>query len=807
MKHTSNGRNGFLALAVLALSAVGLAVSAEAKTRDTIHQTFSDFREGELERISLHREGRLSLGPGVEELFALEENPLWRAISDMGGNLYFSAGLEGKVYQKSPGEEEAEVIFEAEGPLVRALALDTDEQLYIGVSPQGAVWRIRTDGEAELFYDTGEQYIWDLAFDDDGVLFIATGPEGRILRVPPHVPGEGVEEEEPVEEVPLEEEDPEENSGESPNAEDTENGEGENGDEAGNGNNGEEENGEGGENETEAGERPEPIASGEIFYDSEEEHITVLAFSREGHLMAGSSPGGMVYRFDSEGEPYVLFNSEDREIRALVEETSESWLVVTYTNAGAGARGGGETGSVAQVLQLLETAAEEEAAGRRPGRGNNQRELSGLYRLQSDGFAEKIWAVPGVAIHSLLVRPDGDILLGDGQAGLIFRLVERGDWEVLAGLPKGGVVSELLHGDDPENEVWVLAGNPVRGFLVDFSLEESGVFTSKPYSTDRLARWGQFGLRRSAESRGSVKVSFRGGNTPEPGRTWSAWSEPVTISEQVPMGLPVSRYFQYRLHLEGGQGVGPVLTGVRFFYRFFNAPPEIGAIRKLEENWALELYPQPPQPPSVDFDQIFRDNARPQNDRARAQLRAFEKPGAVTIAWQARDPDGDSLHFRLRLRKEGDEDWFTLAGDLSEPFYSFEAMGYEEGYYRVEVTASDAHNHPAGAGRETTKVSEPFLIDHTPPEIEVLSRRAFEDGAALRLRASDGASRLVSAEYRLNGGEAQAVLPDDGFFDDRVKEFTLEWSDLSSGTHQVIFRVEDEAGNARNKQIRLTVPE
>ena len=719
----------------------------EAQTRSVEHRTFQDFLDGDFNNLSLHQDGRLSLAPQAEVVHSLPDPIVWQAIMGMDGTLYLATGPAGNLWRMSH-DGEPELVYTSEQPLIRALALDADGMLYFGTSPSGKVYRLLGDGTVEAYYEPGDEYIWDMLFDDEGVLYVATGGKGRIHRVHPPVESD----EDKTENAPAQ-------------------------------------------------------ARGEIFYESEEQHLLTLAWDHRERLLAGSSPNGLVYRFSADGRPFVLFHSEDAEIKAIIPESSDSLVVAAYNRQGAG-QGGGQTGSVAQVLQAVERAQQEgsETSSSRNSRNRGRTPLSTLYRYHSDGYVENIWAVPGLAIHSLGLRQSGEILVGAGENGLLFGVYAIDRWRLLQAMPEGGELVTLLHHPHPEEGLYAVTSHPAKVVRMPARDNLSGEFTSPVFTADRLARWGRIYIDE-ALGEGSVKVSLRGGNTSEPNRSWTDWTVPVPAHAGTPIQVPAVRHLQYRLHLEGRdeEEVGPMVRGVRFFYRFFNAAPQIGAIRRVPGNLALELMVQPPQNPQVDLDQLFRGNGTPSTGGVRTQLRAFERPGVVTIAWQARDPDDDPLRFTLRLRQRGAEHWTLLVEDLAEPFYSFEALGYPEGYYEVEVTASDHLAHPSGEARSVTRRSEFFLIDHTPPEIVVEEQRIRGRQAVFRWRAVDGVSMISAAEYRLNGRLPRTLLPEDGFFDHREETFVLRLNDLPEGRHTLLLRAEDEAGNARNHTLSFHI--
>ncbi len=59
----------------------------------------------------------------------------------------------------------------------------------------------------------------------------------------------------------------------------------------------------------------------------------------------------------------------------------------------------------------------------------------------------------------------------------------------------------------------------------------------------------------------------------------------------------------------------------------------------------------------------------------------------------------------------------------------------------------------------------------------------------------DELTRLVKADYALDGGHWVPIFPDDGLFDSPREKITLSLPDLKPGTHLIMVRATDSAGN------------
>jgi len=171
-------------LALCALIALPLHA---VRTESLRFSDYTDFVSGELENVSLDNLGSLRAGPALQEIAVLDDANIWIALADDRGVLYLGTGADGVVYKLDPSAEEPkpEVVFKPDSIMTRAMALDKDGNLFIGTSPEGAVYRVAHGGRPEVFFDPQEIYIWDMIFDEEGNLYVATGSDARIFKLAP----------------------------------------------------------------------------------------------------------------------------------------------------------------------------------------------------------------------------------------------------------------------------------------------------------------------------------------------------------------------------------------------------------------------------------------------------------------------------------------------------------------------------------------------------------------------------------------------------------------------------------------------
>jgi hypothetical protein len=143
--------------------------------------SFNDFVRGRFSGISLSRDGRISLAPAMDTVFASDQPAIWSVAAGPGGSLYAATGHRGRVYRIDPSGK-ATVLWTADQPEVFALAVDARGVVYAGSSPDGKVYRIE-NGKASEYFAPQTRYIWCLTLAPDGALFVGTGDQGKIFRV------------------------------------------------------------------------------------------------------------------------------------------------------------------------------------------------------------------------------------------------------------------------------------------------------------------------------------------------------------------------------------------------------------------------------------------------------------------------------------------------------------------------------------------------------------------------------------------------------------------------------------------------
>jgi hypothetical protein len=543
------------------------------------------------------------------------------------------------------------------------------------------------------------------------------------------------------------------------------------------------------------------IAGGKwsLVYDSKATHLLCVAIGRDGSVYTGSDGEGLIYRITRDGKATILFDAPQAEIRTL------HWGADGALYAGTAAEAGGGSSTRSSLFmsqgpgpQLLEgpqsdrgveapsrsddevsspaaqappkPAAPSRQPPARPAGGGSAapRPISpgdnAVYRLDSDGVPREVLRVKAL-IHALAWSNDR-LLVGTGPEGQLFEVRDRGqETAPLAKLDNGQILSLLAQ---PDGGVIVGTGDPGSVAQLSAGYRASGELVSEVHDTKLVSRFGSLTWRADSPSGTSIVFQTRSGNVNEPDETWSAWSSGQTDPTTASVVAPAGRFIQYRVKLSTNDlKRTPELRSVCLSYRTSNLAPEITRL---------------------DVPDLSA------TDGAVRQLR-------LNLRWDASDPNDDDLKFTLKVRKEGWPDWIQLTEEpITEKTFAWDTTAFPSGSYRLKLIASDRPSNSPADALARDRESLTFIVDHDPPSVELTTR-----GRGTVITLKDELTRLVKADYALDGGPWTPVFPDDGLFDALTEKITLSLPDVKPGVHVLMVRATDSAGNVGTGDTLLDV--
>ncbi|QYO67081.1 hypothetical protein [Leptolyngbya sp. 7M] len=651
--------------------------------------------------------------------------------------------------------------YETGQPYIWSTTIDAAGNIFIGTGSEGRIYRVAANGSGTLFSDLPELNVSALVIGRGGELFAGTSPDGKVYKIDSTGKAE----------VYF---DPKEKyiwslavMADGGLAVGT---------------------GDAGKLYRVRSANASPESS--LILDSSETHIFRLAASRNGEIYAGTDPGGLVLRIDANGKPFALLDSPLREIRDLVYASDGSLYVLSLADSVSSAKSA-ESSDEKPANNTVSVERPSLAAPPQPAK--SKYDLSGaksaVYRILSDGSHDLLWSSPNVVGFSLLPKVDGGgVLLGTSDKGRLYSISNEGR-ETLLLQTDAAQISRLFRRD-----ATIYAATSNQGMLMSIGPESAaeGVFRSAVLDAKTQANWGDMWWR----SAGNVLIETRSGNTEVPNETWSPWTQVSSSGTRGRVGVPSSRFIQWRAVLRPGSSAA-VLNEVNLAFAGRNLAPELLSVSILPAN--VGLLPNPPAPidPNIELSGIapavFGIPNQPIPPR-----RAYQR-GARAFQWVAEDRNGDSLVFDIYLKEANDTEFKLLRSSLSENFITLDGLSLADGRYRLKIIARDSPSNPAGQSLSGEIVSEPFDIDNTQPVVSLIGTPQVSGGRGrVTFAARDASGYLVKAEYSINGGSWKSVTAEDGISDSPEERYMVEFDLGEAREISVTLRVFDSVGNIGN---------
>ena len=551
-----------------------------------------------------------------------------------------------------------------------------------------------------------------------------------------------------------------------------------------------------------------PDGKGTKFYSTGETHARSMTFDDAGNIIVGTEPSGLIMRITPAGEGFVLFQANKREVTAVAVSKG-----LIYATAVGNKTGGLSVTGPAPVLPSVApaiTGAGVAHTGTQPPTlppaiGSLSASVSGgteLYRIQADGFAERIWTSPTDIAYALAFDAEGKPLIGTGNQGIIVRVdSEQLSTEILSTPPTQ--VTAFLQG--AKGAIYAVTGNVGNVYSIGSGTESSGTLESEALDAGGFSQWGKVHVTSTLNG-GSTTFETRSGNLNHPGSHWSGWTKVKVTALGGQIESPAARFLQYRLTLEkSASGQSPEVSLLDIAYLPQNIAPRITQIEMAPVNYR--------QAPSVNsLERAVAASGSPTSltlpavgqkrsggsiiaaDSSSSSTLQYNK-GYITARWSSSDANGDSLLFKVEIRGKGEPAWRLLKDKLQDHYYAFDSTAFSDGSYQIRVMASDAPSNTPADALTSSLTGEEFIIDNTPPEITVTKTAK----QTIDFTAKDALSWIDKAEYSIDGADWTLLEPVNKVTDSQSLgyEFTGQAGQLIS------VRVFDEYDNVAVKQFAL----
>jgi len=562
-------------------------------------------------------------------------------------------------------------------------------------------------------------------------------------------------------------------------------------------------------------------------YKAQEDYIWDMLSTPDGKFYFVTGNGGALYELKGQ-QAQQLFRSQESNLRTLYHDSKWGLIV-----------GGGSQGIVYKyqgpdkVSALLGTPFDEITAITGDGKGNlyvaanrlqpRQNEAkSAVYHINAQGQSEALFPLDAETAYSLALNPDGTLLIGTGSGGRIYAIsspaaVEKRTLSLVA-RSDSKQISKLIRGQ--ANQILALGSNPAQIETYGSGFRQVGVYESDILATGISASWGMLHVNAVRPAGTQLVAWSRSGNTEKPDATWSEWSSPYQNPEEVKITSPRGRYLQLKFELQSNNpklspqvhsfevnflrdNLSPTVQQVYFLQRgIYFTPHTIGQLegpRSSEiSSRTLDKLRRPRSSEEI-YQELMAQKTPP-------EMRMIQqyRPGMLTLAWEADDPNADTLLFDIQYLAYGQKEWKTLATDLTQQVYSFDSTTLMDGKYHFRVSARDDLANP-GNGYTVYRDSDLMTLDNTPPVIHNLSAQVVGQQVEVRFAAEDRLSPLAYAEYAVNGQSSELIASSDGIIDSKKENFVIRFAKPAPGSHDIVVKVTDRQGNTVHGKVRLEV--
>lgn len=713
-------------------AAIALPLTAAGPTRWEI-STADQWLKGRGDQVAVDREGRVTLGPAIQEVHEDTAPSIWAVVAAPHGTIYAGTGNDGRVVALDGTN--VRTLFDSDELQMHALAWHGDG-LLAASSPSGKVYKIARDGSSKVFFDPEDAYIWALAVGPDNDVFVATGSKARVHRVSrdggnPRVIFESAAAN--VTALAL--------TGDGHLLVGT---------------------------DTPGRLYKVPATGGKAFALMDGPHTQVQAI-----------------RPTTDGGAYVLA------VTPAASGTGGAAATPPSTTPTA------SVSTEVSIVAIGDTVVSASAASPGPSAsaGSTGQGKGTVYRLSPAGLSEPYWDAASELPFDILAAPDGGLLVTaeggavyrlDGNPARVSRLGQTASQQVTRITRAGS--RYVLAGSNP-GKLYAMDGTPSRaGSYV------SDVRDAAAGATWGLLQWE--GTVPASAAASFETRSGNTGTPDDTWSDWSAIRADAAVSRIVsPPARYLQWRVALKAGPSGPAPVLDAVTvtflsanrrprvtsltvhapGVVFQQPFgTQEPPELAGF--------LSTAPAPAR------DRALASTTTGSGSTAVGR-RLYQK-GFQTLQWDAQDADGDDLRYKVLVRRVGQDQWTTLATDLVGTVYTWDTTQQADGRYYIRVVASDGRVNPTASALEGEREQGPFTVDNTAPVITLMKT---SDAQTLRVAVADATSPLARVDILQADGRWMPLFPTDGVLDAAVEAFDVPRAGV--GTGPIVLRAADALAN------------
>ena len=528
----------------------------------------------------------------------------------------------------------------------------------------------------------------------------------------------------------------------------------------------------------------------QLIYDSQDKNILSLAAGQDGFIYAGSDSRGLVYKINPRTKTAtVLYDSDQPEITALLftedgdlhAAATSAKIVQAQTKFAAqlplagrpeakatkptSAGEGGLKLKIANIKAATgKTPAKRPTPPRKPARRG---QASYIYKITKDGFVTDIFSE--AAVFFCLEEQDKKLLVATGNNAQLFTVDPASEQEAIT--YEDEQASQITAVAVRKDAVYLGTANPAKLIKLGSGFTSKGTYTSDLIDAGQPAQWGKLQIEADIPQGCSILVASRSGNVKDVNDpTFSDWSELVEVTQPVQLRCPLGRFCQYKLVLQSKGGLkSPIVREIAVASSVPNLAPKVESVGV-------------------------------------SRIAATGKQGAFKISYKAKDDNGDKMIYKIDFRKVGRTNWIELKDELEADNFEWDGKTVEDGRYEVRVSASDERSNTTTTKLMGSRISEPVVVDNTPPVIKRHSIDKDSKTITLNLQISDEFSAIGRLQYTVDSNvKWKGTLPNDMLYDTTDEDFTIVIDKLEAGEHIIAVRISDSVGNIIYKTFEVNI--
>jgi hypothetical protein len=683
-------------------------------------------------------------------------------VEKSGRVLIGTAGQKGRVLAIDKPGDKPHAIFDAEGvQYVWALAQTSDGNVYAATGPTGKLFEIKPDGSQKVLLDSGQSNLLSLVADAGDLLYVGSNPHGLVYRVnrktgdsfviynaaESEIGALALDKDGNLFAATSEARDDQPNPAATPSATEP-------------------------QGRPEGGDTGVPIPSENPKQPKPPESLPDPNPGEPNPIPKHGQKA--VFQHRAPGQNVFLIG-DNRWVQTIGEDANHRRPQPSPTPTPGKPQPPGPP-----VVTPPPDAVDPSAQAHQPpvntvNSGEPRPEGNAVYEIDSNGFVTEIFRQPVLVLA--MVEHEGTLLIATGSEGEIYQVNPKAEETVVLAKTDPKQVTCLLSASDGNIYMGMANAGSIASMSSGYAAK--GTYTSAVMDATQISRFGKLQIHGSLPAGTSLTVATRSGNVKDPDENgWSAWSNEADAEEFLPIKSPSARFLQYRLTFTSKDGTStPGIDDVTVAYQIPNLPPQVKSVHIT--GVAADPNAGAPASPGGEND-----------------LRRVQPTPKQTIAWEASDPNNDALQYTLYFRRLPAGPWIMLKDKLTDAQFDWDTRSVADGRYVVKVVASDANANPPGEGKTASRMSDPIVVDNTPPAIGDLKWAQKGESARVEFKIVDETSTVAACDFAIDSSrDWQMVLPVDNIFDSPEETVSFLTPGLKPGQHQITLRATDARGN------------